>query len=104
MFDGIKNYSSLIKGKNSIFIKMPSCLKKFKQEGYFFTLIKTEEVQNFESTGKYPSAALPAGKPRFKIEDFEGKAGITIILSAVLLLKNRVFNCVFFGMIFNVSV
>ena len=104
MFDGIKNYSSLIKGKNSIFIKMPSCLKKFKQEVYFFTLIKTEEVQNFESTGKYPSAALPAGKPRFKIEDFEGKAGITIILSAVLLLKNRVFNCVFFGMIFNVSV
>lgn len=104
MFDGIKNYSSLIKGKNSIFIKMPSCLKKFKQEGYFFTLIKTEEVQNFESTGKYPSAALPAGKPRFKIEDFEGKAGITIILSAVLLFKNKVLNGFFCSMILGVSV
>ena len=32
------------------------------------------------------------------------KAGITIILSAILLLKNKVFNCIFFGMIFNVSV
>ena len=83
---------------------MPSCLKKFKQEGYFFILIKTEEVQNFESTGKYPSAALPAGKPRFKIEDFEGKAGITVILLVALQLKNKVFNYIFFSMIFKVSV
>ena len=71
---------------------------------YLTVTIKTEEVQNFESTGKYPSAALPAGKPRFKIEDFEGKAGITVILLVALQLKNKVFNYIFFSMIFKVSV
>ncbi len=34
----------------------------------------------------------------------KGKAGIAVILSVYLLLKNKVFNCVFFGIIFNVSV
>ena len=37
-------------------------------------------------------------------QSFRGKAGITVMLSAFLLLKNRVFNCVFFGMIFKMSV
>jgi len=30
-------------------------------------------------------------------------AGIVVILSAVLLLKNKVFNYIFFGMIFVIS-
>ena len=39
-----------------------------------------------------PPPFLPAGKPRLKIRDFEVKAGIAVISSAVKLLENRVFN------------
>ena len=59
---------------------------------------------SFGKIYKISSTDLPVGKLRLKILDFECTAGITVILSVRFLLKNKVFNCVFFSMIFNMYV
>ena len=43
-------------------------------------------------------------KPSAVEKKEKGKAGIAVILFAYLLLKNKVSNHIYFGMIFNVSV
>ncbi|MBP3627314.1 MAG: hypothetical protein J6J39_04635 [Clostridia bacterium] len=59
----------------------------------------TEICNTFLSSNGRPFGRSEA-KNRGRSPTVLGKAGITVILTAVLLLENRVFNGILFGMIF----